>query len=37
MKLKENNEPDIEFTSKVLTGIMEQHKDQKLFIKHVAK
>ncbi|GAB4207575.1 MAG: aspartate kinase [Bacteroidia bacterium] len=32
MKLKENNEPDIEFTSKVLTGILEQYKDQKLFI-----
>ncbi|MCX7728018.1 MAG: aspartate kinase [Bacteroidia bacterium] len=32
MKLDENNEPDIEFTKKVLSDILNQYKDDNLFI-----
>lgn len=32
MKLNENNEPDIDFTRKVLGNLLNQHKDEKLFI-----
>lgn len=32
MKLNENNEPDIEFTGKILKSILEQYKETKLFI-----
>ncbi len=32
MRLNEDHEPDIEFTTKVLGNIISQHKEQKLFI-----
>lgn len=32
MKIDEDNEPDIPFTTEHLTPILEQHKDNKLFI-----
>lgn len=32
MKLDENNEPDIEFTKKVLSSILQQYTEEKLFI-----